>query len=329
MELLKDILVLDFSQFLSGPSASLRLADMGARVIKIERPDTGDICRQLYVSDVMVEGESTIFHAINRAKESLAIDLKNEDDMRALKTLLSKADVMIQNFRPGVIDRLGLDYEAVRELNPRIVYASISGYGEEGPWVKRPGQDLLGLNAWKTYAYFFGAPAINEDTQQRIRPLDDTSPALRAAARSDRWFVLGFHLLAPLMALGLGGWRGLGLYAVLWLLPLVTVLQPNLRLRAIFEHGAVDDLGSPLTAARCNRGWGSPLNWLARALLFSHHVNHHLEHHLYPAVPHYHLPRLHALLREKGALDGAELRDVRDTWSKVFADRKEAHGAHA
>jgi fatty acid desaturase len=194
---------------------------------------------------------------------------------------------------------------------------------------RKLGQDLLGLNAWKTYAYFFGAPAINEDTQQRIRPLDDTSPALRAAARSDRWFVLGFHVLAPLLALGLGGLRGLGLYAVLWLLPLLTVLQPILRLRAIFEHGAVDDLASPLTAARCNRSWGSPLNWLARALLFPHHVNHHLEHHLYPAVPHYHLPRLHALLREKGALDGAELRDVRDTWHKIFAPRKDRHAAHA
>ena len=130
-------------------------------------------------------------------------------------------------------------------------------------------------------------------------------------------------------AQALGGGRGLALYALLWLLPLLTVLQPILRLRAIFEHGAVSDLGSPLTAARCNRGWGSPLNWLARALLFPHHVNHHLEHHLYPAVPHYHLPRLHALLREKGALDGAEVRDVSDTWSRIFAARKARHASHA
>ena len=89
---------------------------------------------------------------------------------------------------------------------------------------------------------------------------------------------------------------------MLWLLPLLTVLQPILRLRAIFEHGAVDDLSSPLTAARTNRSGGRAINALGRALLFPHHVNYHLEHHLYPAVPHYHLPRLHRLLVDKGAL---------------------------
>ena len=85
MKLLKDILVVDFSQFLSGPSAALRLADMGAQVIKIEKPITGDICRQLYVSDVMLGGESSIFHAINRNKQSYAADLKNEEDMEMVK----------------------------------------------------------------------------------------------------------------------------------------------------------------------------------------------------------------------------------------------------
>ncbi|PSJ63019.1 CaiB/BaiF CoA transferase family protein [Pseudaminobacter soli (ex Li et al. 2025)] len=140
---LTGLVVVDMSQFLSGPYCSLRLMDLGARVIKIERPDGGDLSRRLYLSDTEIGGDSTIFHAINRAKESLAIDLKNEDDLAALCTLLAKADVLIQNFRPGVIERLGLDYEAVRKINPRLVYASISGYGEEGPWLKRPGQDLL------------------------------------------------------------------------------------------------------------------------------------------------------------------------------------------
>ncbi|PRD44313.1 CoA transferase [Phyllobacterium phragmitis] len=140
---LTGLLVVDMSQFLSGPYCSLRLMDLGARVIKIERPDGGDLSRRLYLSDTEIGGDSTIFHAINRAKESLAIDLKNADDLAALRKLLAKADVLIQNFRPGVIERLGLDYETVRNINPRLVYASISGYGEEGPWVKRPGQDLL------------------------------------------------------------------------------------------------------------------------------------------------------------------------------------------
>jgi len=143
MNLLQDIIVIDFSQFLSGPSAALRLADMGAQVIKIERPGIGDICRELYVSDVMIEGESTIFHAINRNKQSYAADLKDADDLEKVKQLLAKADVMMHNFRPGVMDRIGLDYETVKKINPSIIYAEISGYGNEGPWKDLPGQDLL------------------------------------------------------------------------------------------------------------------------------------------------------------------------------------------
>ena len=143
MKLLEDILVIDFSQFLSGPSAGLRLADLGARVIKIERSGTGDICRELYVSDVRLEGESTIFHAINRNKESYALNLKEADDVEKVKSLLKEADVLIHNFRPGVMERLGLDYETVKQIAPSIVYAEINGYGEVGPWKDLPGQDLL------------------------------------------------------------------------------------------------------------------------------------------------------------------------------------------
>jgi CoA:oxalate CoA-transferase len=143
MNLLQDIIVVDFSQFLSGPSAGLRLADMGARVIKIEKPGTGDICRQLYVSDTRIEGESTIFHAINRNKQSYAADLKKAEDLEKVKKLIKQADVVLHNFRPGVMERIGLDYETVRALNPRIVYGEVSGYGSEGPWKDLPGQDLL------------------------------------------------------------------------------------------------------------------------------------------------------------------------------------------
>lgn len=143
MKLLQDILVLDFSQFLSGPSASLRLADMGAQVIKIEKPGTGDICRELYVSDVMIEGESTIFHAINRNKLSYTADLKDPDDLFKVKQLIAKADVVMHNFRPGVMERIGLDYNSVKQIKPDIIYAAISGYGAEGPWKDLPGQDLL------------------------------------------------------------------------------------------------------------------------------------------------------------------------------------------
>jgi CoA:oxalate CoA-transferase len=140
---LHGLLVLDFSQFLSGPLATLRLADLGARVIKVERPGQGDLGRTLYLSDTDINGENTLFHAINRNKESLAADLKNPRDVEKLRRLIAHADVMVQNFRPGVIERLKLDYESVVQSNPRIVYGSISGYGEAGAWRDRPGQDLL------------------------------------------------------------------------------------------------------------------------------------------------------------------------------------------
>jgi crotonobetainyl-CoA:carnitine CoA-transferase CaiB-like acyl-CoA transferase len=143
MNLLEDIVVVDFSQFLSGPSAGLRLADMGARVIKVERKGTGDICRELYASDVVIEGESTIFHAINRNKESFTADLKDANDLAEVKELLKNADVVLHNFRPGVMERLGLDYASVKKINASIVYGEISGYGSEGPWKDKPGQDLL------------------------------------------------------------------------------------------------------------------------------------------------------------------------------------------
>ncbi|WP_079909253.1 CaiB/BaiF CoA-transferase family protein [Paenibacillus sp. 32352] len=140
---LEGLLVLDFAQFLSGPSAALRLADLGARVIKVERPDGGDLCRRLYVSNLELDGDSTLFHSINRNKESISANLKNPDDLKLIRTLIEKADVMIQNFRPGVMERIGLHYDAVREWNPRLVYGEITGYGKTGPWADKPGQDLL------------------------------------------------------------------------------------------------------------------------------------------------------------------------------------------
>ncbi|NIK59022.1 CaiB/BaiF CoA-transferase family protein [Kribbella shirazensis] len=140
---LTGITVLDFSQFLAGPVAALRLADLGARVIKIERPGTGDAGRQLAFAGRMVSGDSMSFHAMNRNKESLVADLKAPADLERVKSLVAEADVVVSNFRPGVMERLGLDYETVRRINPSIVYGSVSGYGDTGPFKDRPGQDLL------------------------------------------------------------------------------------------------------------------------------------------------------------------------------------------
>ncbi|MBE7559003.1 CoA transferase [bacterium] len=140
---LEGLLVVDFSIFLAGPSAGLRLADLGARVVKIERPDGGDLCRKLYVTNVTIDGESTIFHAINRNKLSVSANLKDAGDRARVMALVERADVLLTNFRPGVMRRLGLDYENVRERNPRLVYGEVTGYGRQGPWKDLPGQDLL------------------------------------------------------------------------------------------------------------------------------------------------------------------------------------------
>lgn len=140
---LEGLLVLDFSQFLAGPSCALRLADLGAEVIKIERPQGGDLARSLYLAEQKLGGDSALFHTINRSKKSFAADLKSATDLGRVKALIRRADVMVHNFRPGVMERLGLDYATVSQLNPRLIYAAITGYGAQGPWRDKPGQDLL------------------------------------------------------------------------------------------------------------------------------------------------------------------------------------------
>ncbi|MHB1177375.1 MAG: CaiB/BaiF CoA transferase family protein [Daejeonella sp.] len=140
---LKGVTILEFSQYLSGPVAGLRLADLGARVIKIERPGKGDSGRQLSIKNLWVNESSLLFHTINRNKESVAADLKNPDDMAFVKQLITRADVMTHNFRPGVMENLELDYTSVKKINPGIIYTEISGYGKKGPWSHKPGQDLL------------------------------------------------------------------------------------------------------------------------------------------------------------------------------------------
>ncbi len=140
---LAGVLVLEFCQFLAGPSAGLKLADLGARVIKIERPKYGDACRQLSIKNLFVDDDSLLFHTINRNKESYTADLKNQEDLTQLKKLIAKADIMVHNFRPGVMEKIGLDYEKVQFINPKIIYGVVTGYGNKGPWASKPGQDLL------------------------------------------------------------------------------------------------------------------------------------------------------------------------------------------
>lgn len=140
---LEGLVVLEFCQYLSGPSAGLRLADLGARVIKVERPKGGDACRKLSIKNLWTDENSLLFHTINRNKESFTADLKNPEDVALLKKLIAKADVLTHNFRPGVMEATGLSYTEAKSINPAIIYASITGYGNSGPWKKKPGQDLL------------------------------------------------------------------------------------------------------------------------------------------------------------------------------------------
>jgi CoA:oxalate CoA-transferase len=175
MKPLEGLLVLDFAQFLAGPWAATRLADLGARVIKIERPGSGDVGRQLYISNLMLDGDSTLFHSINRNKESYAADLKKPEDLAKVKQLIARADVLIQNFRPGVMERIGLHAEACFELNPRLVYGIVTGYGRSGPWVERPGQDLLAQSA-------SGLVWLNGDANQPPLPFGLAVADLTASA---------------------------------------------------------------------------------------------------------------------------------------------------
>lgn len=143
MRPLEGILVLEFAQFMAGPSAGLKLADLGARVIKIERPKTGEAGRGIALKNLFLDGSSLVFHTVNRNKDSYAANLKDPEDLERVKKLIAQADVMTHNFRPGVMEKIGLDYTTVQKINPKMVYASVTGYGTEGPWAKKPGQDLL------------------------------------------------------------------------------------------------------------------------------------------------------------------------------------------
>lgn len=141
---LGDVTILDFSHLLQGPFCTQLLADMGANVIKVERPGAGDLFRSMTFNNTWLGGsESPNFLAWNRNKRSLALDLKTAEAREIVYRIAEKADVVIQNFRPGVMARLGFGYEDFRKINPRIIYCSGSGYGESGPYVSRPGQDML------------------------------------------------------------------------------------------------------------------------------------------------------------------------------------------
>jgi crotonobetainyl-CoA:carnitine CoA-transferase CaiB-like acyl-CoA transferase len=142
MNVLSGYKVLDLSIAMSGPIAATRLGDLGADVIKVE-PVTGEWQRHVSAGGATGNKINVSFLSMNRNKRSLALNLKSEEGREVLYDLVKTADVFLQNYRPGVAARLGVDYETLKAINPKLVYVSISGYGETGPYSSKPGQDLL------------------------------------------------------------------------------------------------------------------------------------------------------------------------------------------
>jgi formyl-CoA transferase/CoA:oxalate CoA-transferase len=138
-QVLKGIKVLDLTRALAGPYCTMLLADYGAEVIKVELPGTGDDTRGW--GPPFVEGESAYFMSINRNKKSLTLDMKNTKSKDILERMIKQSDIIVENFRPGAADRLGLGYEQVKKINPKIIYCSISGFGQDGPYRELPGFD--------------------------------------------------------------------------------------------------------------------------------------------------------------------------------------------
>jgi crotonobetainyl-CoA:carnitine CoA-transferase CaiB-like acyl-CoA transferase len=136
---LEDITVLEFASYVSGPYAGMMLGDLGAEVIKVEDPKSGDPFRGWGAADY-----SATFGSVNRNKKSIILDLKSSEGLAAAIALTEEADVLIENFRPGTMDRLGLGYEKLSAINPRLVYCSVTGFGGTGPYAKRPGYDTVG-----------------------------------------------------------------------------------------------------------------------------------------------------------------------------------------
>ncbi len=145
---LGNVKIVDLTQHLAGPFCTMLLADMGAEVLKVE-PPWGDASRSS-PQYPKIEGHSSYFMAVNRNKKSIVLDLKSEDGVNIFKKLVESSDIVVENFRPGVMDRLGIGYEALKEVNPKIVYASISGFGQDSPYAKRPSFDIIAqaMSGW-------------------------------------------------------------------------------------------------------------------------------------------------------------------------------------
>jgi len=137
---LKGIRVLDLSRVLAGPFCSMNLSDLGAEVVKVEIPNSGDDTRGY---PPFINGVSSYYMSLNRGKKSITVDLKSDEGVEIVHKLAAKSDIILENFRPGVTQRLGIDYETLKKINPKLIYCSISSFGQSGPYAQWPGYDLI------------------------------------------------------------------------------------------------------------------------------------------------------------------------------------------
>ncbi len=157
------LLVIDLTRVLAGPFCTMMLAELGARVIKVENPQGGDDARHF---DPIVDGRSAYFQSLNRGKESIALDLKDPADRAVFLEMVRRGDVLVENFRPGTLERLGLGYDRLRALNPRLIYAAVSGFGHTGPWSPKPAYDMIvqALGGLMSVTGFPGGPPTKAGT---------------------------------------------------------------------------------------------------------------------------------------------------------------------
>ena len=167
---LDGIRVLEMTEMITGPLAGMMLSDLGADVVKVERPDGGDVFRSFRGGNY-----SAHFCAYNRNKRSVVLDLKSDLGRKLALDLVRRSDIMIVNFRPGVMDRLNLSYDTVKQANPNLIYCAISGFGDAGPYKERPCYDAVALATSGLASQFVDAERPNSP----VRPYRTTSPAIR------------------------------------------------------------------------------------------------------------------------------------------------------
>ncbi|OLO36968.1 carnitine dehydratase [Alkalihalophilus pseudofirmus] len=160
---LENIRVLDLSRLLPGPFCTLTLADFGADVIKVEDPKVGDYARW---NEPQVEGQNHMFLSLNRNKRSVTLDLKSEKGKQLFKQLVETSDILVESFRPGVMDRLGLGYETLKEINPKLIYCAITGFGQTGPYSQYPGHDIN---------YLSYAGLLGQQGEQNRKPVSSST----------------------------------------------------------------------------------------------------------------------------------------------------------